>query len=161
MRKCQCGCGNVLSGNTRKGPRRYVSGHNLRILKKTPAHCKAIAEAQRQAWKTKRHRLPIGIKHVNAQGYIIIKVVAGKGRWIGEHILIMEKLIGRKLRQREIVHHIDGDKKNNTPNNLYLCKNRSHHGTIHSSQNTTLRKLLKAGVVVFGDGYYEAVLPRE
>lgn len=52
-----------------------------------------------------------------------------------EHILIAEKKIGRYLAKGEIVHHIDGDKTNNSPDNLLVCT-RSEHVKIHMSAVT-------------------------
>lgn len=49
-----------------------------------------------------------------------------------EHRLVMAKKIGRPLEDGEVVHHIDGDKQNNAPDNLEL------HGTPHSHNGITL-----------------------
>jgi hypothetical protein len=38
-----------------------------------------------------------------------------------EHILIMEKYLGRPLENGEVVHHIDENKKHNEIENLELC----------------------------------------
>ena len=42
--------------------------------------------------------------------------------YVLEHRLVMEEKIGRLLKEDEIVHHLDGNKKNNNPNNLQLLK---------------------------------------
>ncbi len=47
-----------------------------------------------------------------------------------EHILVLEKKIGRYLKEGECVHHIDGDKLNNAPDNLKL-HTRVSHGNYH------------------------------
>lgn len=47
-----------------------------------------------------------------------------------EHRVIMEQLIGRKLKADEVVHHIDGDRHNNSPNNLQLMK-KGEHTSLH------------------------------
>lgn len=47
------------------------------------------------------------------------------------HRYIASKKIGRKLTSDEVVHHIDGNKKNNRPNNLKVC-NREEHSYIHN-----------------------------
>lgn len=50
-----------------------------------------------------------------------------KGRKCNEHRIIMEKIIGRPLTDKEEVHHIDKNRRNNSPENLVLCKNKSEH----------------------------------
>ena len=55
----------------------------------------------------------------------------GKRQRIGEHILIAEKKIGRYLKDNEVVHHIDENKRNNNPNNLMVFKNNSYHTSFH------------------------------
>lgn len=47
-----------------------------------------------------------------------------------EHRVVVEKEIGRALTSDEIVHHIDGDKHNNSPDNLMIVT-RSEHAKIH------------------------------
>jgi hypothetical protein len=39
----------------------------------------------------------------------------------------MEKKIGRRLRDGEVVHHVDGDTANNDPSNLELFSSHSEH----------------------------------
>lgn len=48
-----------------------------------------------------------------------------------EHRLVMESLLGRVLHDWEIVHHKDGDRQNNIPENLELMDGRSRHGVGH------------------------------
>lgn len=56
----------------------------------------------------------------------------GKG-YIREHILVMEKYLGRYLTEDEIVHHIDENKLNNDINNLKLMT-KYEHKCYHSSR---------------------------
>lgn len=61
-----------------------------------------------------------------------------RGR-VREHLLVMEEKIGRPVLKSESVHHIDGNKLNNHPDNLGLFATHSDH-LRHEWANGTLRK---------------------
>lgn len=66
-----------------------------------------------------RARRPISAEgHVHSSGYIRVNLRGGKKRF--KHQIVMEELLGRPLRERENVHHKDGDRQNNDPSNLEL-----------------------------------------
>lgn len=48
-----------------------------------------------------------------------------------EHVMVVEKAIGRPLREGEEVHHFDENKLNNAPKNLVLCPNHAYHMLLH------------------------------
>ena len=60
-----------------------------------------------------------------------------KGKMI--HRLVMEKFIGRELFSHEVVHHIDGDKSNNSIDNLALMTT-SAHARLHRLQDQMIGK---------------------
>jgi hypothetical protein len=51
--------------------------------------------------------------------------------YVCEHRLVMEKALGRLLKRREAVHHIDGDRTNNDVSNLELCDSNGKHSVTH------------------------------
>lgn len=50
-----------------------------------------------------------------------------------QHRIVAEGMIGRKLLPDEVVHHIDGDRSNNSPDNL-MVMTRSEHGRLHANR---------------------------
>jgi hypothetical protein len=57
-----------------------------------------------------------------------------------EHTLIAEKSIGRYIQSDEIVHHINGKKNDNRPENLEVCK-RSEHIHKHFTDGKNIQAL--------------------
>lgn len=53
------------------------------------------------------------------------------GKTRRKHRIVMEEYLGRQLKNNEIVHHIDGNKRNNDISNLLLTT-RSEHARIHA-----------------------------
>ena len=96
------------------------------------------------AWnKGKKFPQITGEKHFNWKGgrfkqggYILIykpkHPFANKG-YVAEHRLVMEKMIGRYLAPNERVHHINGIKDDNRPQNLMYFANESDHQKFHQS----------------------------
>jgi hypothetical protein len=53
-------------------------------------------------------------------------VVYSNGNYFLEHILKAEKALGRYLKEDEVVHHLDGNKRNNKNSNLVITDNITH-----------------------------------
>lgn len=47
-------------------------------------------------------------------------------RWVLEHRLVMERILGRSLRPEEHVHHLNRDRSDNSPENLQLVGSSEH-----------------------------------
>jgi hypothetical protein len=48
-----------------------------------------------------------------------------------QHRTIAEKFLKRKLKRKEVVHHIDENKHNNSPENLAVLPNQKIHALVH------------------------------
>lgn len=66
------------------------------------------------------------------------KIKFSDGTTRDEHRLIMEKKLGRKLLFNEIVHHVNGDKKDNSEENFEIVS-RSEHSRMHGQRNHAIK----------------------
>lgn len=69
-----------------------------------------------------------------AKGYRLIRMPdhprARANGYVLEHIVVAEKVLGRRLRPNEEVHHRDRDRANNEPDNLRVYDSHLEHWTI-------------------------------
>lgn len=77
-----------------------------------------------------------GGRLVASNGYVLIRVgtnhhLSDVRGYAYEHRVIAEKKLGRRLLPSEQVHHIDGDKKNNDPDNLDVVESIAAHRALH------------------------------
>ena len=57
-----------------------------------------------------------------------------------EHRIVAEQILGRALRPGEVVHHLDGDKRNNAPENLIVFPSQSEHTKWHLENDARFRR---------------------
>lgn len=115
---CACGCGDSRPKYDSKGRRAYfIIGH---ATKGRFVKGRGMAEKNR-FWK--------GGRYIH-RGYVYIYSPehprAIRRRYISEHVLVMEKHLGRYLRTGEVVHHKDGNRQNNEISNLRLVLVNTH-----------------------------------
>lgn len=124
MRLCQCGCGKATTiidsscarrGLVRGEYRRYVHGHHTR--RGQPS----------SPWK--------GGTKKTGKGYLQI---GDTGQYV--HRAVAERALGRPLPATAVVHHINGVKSDNRPQNLVICENESYHKLLHQRQRALLAR---------------------
>lgn len=124
---CQCGCGgrtplakvNDRTKRWRKGqPLLFIRHHNAKL------NAAKMAAAR------------VGARELSSHGYILVNCGNGISQY--EHILTAEKALGRPLKNHgtghpdtEVVHHVNGDKTDNSPSNLLICTHRYHTALHH------------------------------
>mgnify|MGYP001574720473 FL=1 len=85
------------------------------------------------------HHLWKGGRWTHPEGYIYVLARehhrANSQGYVYEHILIIEKVLGRKLRKGEVVHHINHKKNDNRPENLMIFKTNVKHLAHHRKES--------------------------
>lgn len=74
----------------------------------------------------------------STHGYTLI--LMGKNKYDYEHRIVMSQVIGRPLKKNEIVHHKNGVKADNRPENLEIVKTVAEHWYKHRKKSSGLRK---------------------
>lgn len=128
--------------------RRNVSAGN-KGRKHTPEAIAKMSAAQRGKRKSEAHRLSIAAsnvrtgRYVRGDGYINVWIpsdhrFAGMrgsgGSYVAEHRLVMAERLGRPLDANEVVHHVDEDRLNNEPSNLWLFPDGGSHRHYHECE---------------------------
>jgi len=136
---CSCGCGLQLEEFDNRGrKRRQIHGHSKSFLNKhhkddtknrlrevfKGKHLSPTTEFKRGENTLEKHPLWKGGRTETTNGYIQISAGIDSKRY--EHDVVMERHLGRKLLNNEVVHHINGIKTDNTIENLKLTAISKH-----------------------------------
>lgn len=114
--------------------------------------------------KGENHHSWKGGRIIKGDGYIGIwkpeHERSDKQGYVYEHTLVVESTLGRLPEKDEVVHHINLDKLDNSPSNLWLCGNKEHL-VCHRSIEKLIKPLLENGIIEFVNGEYQMTPGKE
>ena len=69
------------------------------------------------------------------RGYVMVLLHdhprSSSKNYVPEHVLILEKVLGKPLPPGVVAHHVDGDPTNNKNSNLVACQDTPYHNLLH------------------------------
>lgn len=120
---CECGCGQA-TGVSKQTYTRYglVKGQPLRFL---PHH--HLRGSAHPKWNN---------GYITAKaGYLLVYIPdhhrSDKNGYVMEHVVIAENAVRRPLKRPIVVHHVNGERSDNRPENLVICENQQYHFLLH------------------------------
>lgn len=80
---------------------------------------------------TANHRTNLGYRRLWAKNH----PYNNGQRLMFEHVMLAERAIGKSLPKGAVVHHVNGDRGDNSPENLVVCENQTYHFLLHRRQD--------------------------
>lgn len=147
-------CSTFCAGQARRQPFTVADEEIRRLYSDEKLSTKQIAGRLSVGWKPVWNRLkemgvpmrPGGWRQTST--YESCMGLNGKRTY--KHRVSAEQKYGRALKKGEVVHHIDGNRQNNNPENLSVMT-RSRHNQVHKALERMGLRLLLAGLVEFSD----------
>jgi hypothetical protein len=142
---CSLSCANRATSTGRKGPR----PHLWKVQPRACLVCQTVFRTTNEStvlcsrscsgkWRRSLNPNARGW-YKTVHGYIILYKPeypgATKAGYIMEHRWVMEQQLGRQLTKGEVVHHRDGNKANNAPENLQVMLKSQHDS--HTQETRT------------------------
>lgn len=113
-------------GHTIKSRKKMSKSNMGRLAWNKGKKCYQFSKERSHWWK--------GGKQIDKDGYVLIhnpNHPSARGNYILEHRMIMEEHLGRPLKPKEVVHHIDEVRTNNHIDNLRLFPSNKEHLEYH------------------------------
>lgn len=133
--KCQCGTEikvRVYKGiRTRKYTPKYCSRSCFYKNRVRPSGLKYDLKVKNKSWFKNKGGT------VDERGYK--KIHVGRGKYRRQHRVVMEKHLGRELKEDEVIHHINGNKTDNRVENLQLMS-KEEHDKLHNGKSLCKKK---------------------
>lgn len=118
---CVCGCGQKTpKAKYTWAPYRSVKGMHRRFIQ--GHHFRGVCNVRYSGGKMK------------SEGYLYTfdpsHPRASCNGYVPDSVIVAESAIGKYLPKGAVVHHVDGDRKNNSNSNLVVCENEDYHKLI-------------------------------
>ena len=126
----------------------YINKARLGIAKFCSKKCCGISKIDKPTWNKgtkgimkpnsgsfKEHKIKNNTKYVSKY------VPKHPQRIVRMHRYTMEQHLGRFLKPKEVVHHIDGNKSNNHISNLFLFSSEASHQKFHYLKDQQLERI--------------------
>jgi hypothetical protein len=119
---------------------RSASYETRQVARFCTRKCEAESRIKRALGRTHNGKPAV----LDSSGYVRVyepdHPAAYKGGWIAEHRLVAEHELGRRITADEHVHHINGDKTDNRPENLAVLGHGEHSTVTGLANGKRLRE---------------------